>query len=94
MTSYNPMNGIRTAENPELLKGILREEWGYQGIVMSDWCNDDDHPYEIIAGNDVKMPFGYYTRIKEVYNAGILSEEDINLAATHVFEYLMKIGEK
>ena len=61
---------------------------------MSDWCNDDDHPYEIIAGNDVKMPFGYYTRIREVYEAGILTEEQINTAAKHVFEYLMKIGEK
>lgn len=94
MTSYNPMNGIRTAENGELLNGILREEWGYQGIVMSDWCNDDDHPYEIIAGNDVKMPFGYYTRIREIYEAGILTEEQIDTAAKHVFEYLMKIGEK
>ena len=46
------------------------------------------------AGNDVKMPFGYYTRIREVYEAGILTEEQIDTAAKHVFEYLMKIGEK
>ena len=94
MTSYNPMNGIRTAENPELINGILREEWGYQGLVMSDWCNDDDHPYEIMAGNDVKMPFGYYTRIREVYNEGKLTDQQIDTAVKHVLEYLMKIGER
>ena len=37
MTSYNLLNGEHTAERADLLKGVLREEWGYEGLVMSDW---------------------------------------------------------
>ena len=94
MTSYNPLNGIRTAEHAELLKGILREEWGYEGLVMSDWRNEDDHAYELPAGNDIRMPHGNGKRIEEGLRGGILSEADIDLAVTHVLEMLLKIGEK
>ena len=94
MTSYNPMNGIRTAENPELLIGILREEWGFKGLVMSDWRNEDDHAYEIPAGNDVRMPHGYSTRVVEGLKEGILEESDIDMAVTRVVEMLLKIGVK
>lgn len=94
MTSYNPVNGVRTAENPELLKGILREEWGFDGLVMSDWRNEDDHAYELPAGNDVRMPYGNGKRIEEGLKEGILTEADINLAVTHILEMLLKIGEK
>jgi beta-glucosidase len=37
MTSYNRLNQVSTSEDERLLKGILREEWGYEGLVMSDW---------------------------------------------------------
>lgn len=56
MTSYNKMNGIYTAENGELLEGILRGEWGFSGMVTTDWVNLANHIDEIAAGNDVKMP--------------------------------------
>ncbi len=91
MTSYNPLNGIRTAENPELLKGILREEWGYEGLVMSDWRNEDDHACEPPAGNDLRMPYGNSERIAEGLAAGILSEVDIDLAVAHILQMLLKL---
>ncbi len=47
MTAYNPVNGLQSASNYDLTTTILRGEWGYDGIVMTDWwsdCNDEDHP--------------------------------------------------
>ncbi len=57
MTSYNIINGIYASENAELLTGILRNEWGYKGAVTTDWCNWANHTNEVIAGNDIKMPY-------------------------------------
>lgn len=94
MTSYNPLNGIRTAEHPELLKGILREEWGFDGLVMSDWRNEDDHAYEVPAGNDIRMPHGNSDRVLAGLKKGILTEADIDIAVTHVLEMLLKIEVK
>ncbi len=59
MTSYNPINGERASENYDMLTGILREEWGFEGLVMTDWRTYSYHGNEIIAGNDVRMPRGY-----------------------------------
>ncbi|UOK61326.1 glycoside hydrolase family 3 C-terminal domain-containing protein [Paenibacillus sp. OVF10] len=69
MTSYNLLNGVHTSERKDIITGILREEWGFDGIVMSDWVvNGVQHgikkyPYataakSIKAGNDVMMPGG------------------------------------
>ena len=57
MTSYNIINEVRASENAELLRGILREEWGYQGLIMTDWGNYADKTAEILAGNDIRMPY-------------------------------------
>ena len=56
MTSYNKVNGIYSSENGELLEGILRGEWGFSGMVTTDWVNYANHIKEIAAGNDIKMP--------------------------------------
>lgn len=56
MTSYNPINGIWASENAELLEGILRREWGFDGVVTTDWSNAASKYKEIIAGNDIRMP--------------------------------------
>ena len=54
MTSYNKLNGIETAENAELIRGILRGEWGFDGLITTDWSNDSVVSREVIAGNNVK----------------------------------------
>ncbi len=56
MTSYNIINGVRASENAELLTGILRNEWGYDGLLTTDWWNSSYKGAEIIAGNDIRMP--------------------------------------
>jgi len=59
MTAYNPINGVRASENYDLITAILRGEWGYKGLVMTDWQTFSYQPNEILAGNDVRMPQGY-----------------------------------
>ncbi len=56
MTSYNLINGVRSSENKELIMGILRNEWGYDGLVTTDWWNYGKRNKEISAGNDIHMP--------------------------------------
>ncbi len=56
MSSYNKLNGIYANENPHLLCDILRDEWGYDGVVLTDWggCNDRVAGYK--CGNEIEMP--------------------------------------
>ncbi|MBQ4151114.1 MAG: glycoside hydrolase family 3 C-terminal domain-containing protein [Clostridia bacterium] len=59
MTSYNFLNGTETSENAELLRGILRGEWGFDGVVTTDWSNDSNLAKEVIAGNNVHSSMHY-----------------------------------
>lgn len=56
MSSYNRLNGEQTAENKWLLTEVLREEWGYQGVVIADWHGVKNRPKSLMAGNDLDMP--------------------------------------
>lgn len=56
MTSYNLVNGIQASTNWESINGILRGEWGYDGVVMTDWWAHSNIEDELAAGSDVKMP--------------------------------------
>lgn len=60
MTSYNIINGVRAAENAELITGILRGEWGFQGVVTTDWHGHGERNRELAAGNDIHMPCASY----------------------------------
>ncbi len=63
MTSYNPTNGEQGSTNWEAINGILRGEWGYDGVVMTDWRTYSLMEDEVVAGSDVKMP----QRVSTVY---------------------------
>ena len=56
MTSYNMINCVRASESVELITGIIRKEWGYKGLVTTDWWNNATKRAEVYAGNDIRMP--------------------------------------
>ncbi len=91
MTSYNLLNGLRCSENRDLLEGILRDEWGFDGVIMTDWWNNGEQYKEINAGNDIKMGCGFPDRVKEAYERGLISEETINLSAKRVLELILRL---
>ena len=91
MTSYNPVNSHRCSESRDLLQGILRDEWGFDGVVMTDWWNNGEQYKEINAGNDIKMGTGYPERVKRAYELGLVSEEAITICARRVLELILKL---
>lgn len=91
MSAYNIVNGHRASENKELLEDILRGEWGFKGMVTSDWWTRGEHYKEILAGNDVKMASGYPERVKKALEMGAITREDLVRCAKRVLELIMKI---
>lgn len=90
MSSYNAINGVRTSENKELLTGILRDEWGYEGLVMTDWWCRSEQYREILAGNDLKMATGYPERVKQAMELGAIERDDLVACAKRLLETLLK----
>jgi len=91
MTSYNKVNGIQCSENKELIDGILREDWGFKGMVMTDWWTAGEHYLETKAGNDLKMANGYPLRVKEAFDKGEITKEEIYAAAKNILTLLLKM---
>lgn len=91
MSSYNIINGHRASENKELLVDILRDEWGFEGMVTSDWWTCAEHYKEVKAGNDVKMGCGYPERLLEAKALGLISREEMNACAKRVLELILKV---
>ena len=90
MTSYNLLNGRYTSEREDLLEGILREEWGYQGMITTDWWNGAYQYLEIRAGNDLKMGAGEPDRTMEALREGKITREEIKACAKRVLETILK----
>ena len=91
MTSYNIINGTRASENRDLLTGILREEWGFDGMVTSDWWNYARHEKEVLAGNDLKMPVGKPERLLAALKDGELAREDLLACAKRVLTLILRV---
>lgn len=91
MTSYNIINGQRASESHELLEEILRNEWGFHGMVTSDWWNRSEHYKEILAGNDLKMGCGFHERVKKAMELGAVTRTDLERCARRVLELILKI---
>lgn len=90
MSSYNRINGCRASEHRDLLTGILREEWGYEGMVTSDWFTFGEHYKELLAGNDVKMGCGYPERLQKALEMGLISRKDLEQSAKRVLQLILK----
>ena len=91
MSAYNIINGHRASENRELLEDVLRGEWGFKGMVTSDWWTRGEHYKEIKAGNDVKMACGFTERVQEAMELGALDRSDLERCAKRVLELILKI---
>ena len=91
MSSYNIINGRRASESRELLTDILRDEWGYDGLVMSDWWTRGEHYKELLAGNDLKMGSGYPERVREAMDKGLVTRADLEVCARRVLELILRI---
>ena len=80
MTSYNYINGTYTSESKDLVETILRDEWGYEGTVMTDWFGGKDGAKQMWAGNDMLQPgkAEQFDSIVAGVNSGKLSEADLN----------------
>ena len=89
MTAYNILNGVRASENAELIMGILRDEWGYDGLVTTDWWNHASHTAEILAGNDIRMPESSTTDLKESLAEGKITRSQLAYSVKRILQMIL-----
>ena len=95
MSSYNIINGVYAQGNKDLLSTILRDEWGYKGIVMTDWIGKREKlptEQEVEAGNDLMMP-GYPAQAEDIVQAvkaGRLDIKYVDQNVRRMLEYIVK----
>lgn len=92
MSSYNFLNGIYTSENPELQTTVLRDEWGFKGMVMTDWFGGSNAVAQMKAGNDMLQP-GYdrqYQDIVAAVKSGELDEAVLDRNVKRILELILQ----
>jgi beta-glucosidase len=92
MSSYNKINGTYTSQSKYLLTDILRNDWGFQGIVMSDWFGGQDAPAQIRAGNDLLEPGTkrQWDALTKAQKNGELSMADIDLSVKRILKLILR----
>ena len=92
MTSYNKLNGPYALQNHELLTTIVRDEWGWKGMYVSDWNAGDDAVAAMKAGNDMLQPGQdkQYQAILAAAKSGELSMDILNANVKRILEYVVK----
>ncbi len=93
MTCYNLLNGVRVNENRNLLQGIVRDEWHYEGAIMTDWRVPSHQWAELRGGNNIKMPFGYpeeHELTKAMLARGVITRAELEENARYVLRAIMK----
>ena len=92
MSSYNKLDGEYTQQSYDLLTKILRDEWGFEGIVMTDWGNKEGTVKAVAAGNDLMMPGSTVEvqRIVDAVKSGELSEADLDRNVRNMLNYIVK----
>ena len=94
MSSFNKINGTFAAGNHDLCTKILREEWGFEGVVVTDWGDMDvvvDGADAVAAGNDIVMPGGppVIAQIKEGFAQGRVNRRELEAAVAHLLTFVM-----
>ena len=92
MTSYNKLNGPYAVQNRELLTTIVRDEWGWKGMYVSDWNAGDDAVAAMLAGNDMLQPGQdkQYEAILQAAKSGKLPMEVLDANVKRILEYVVK----
>ena len=93
MCAYNKVNGKYASENSELLNGVLRDDWGYEGLVMSDWGAVNDRVEGLKCGLDLEMPGDIaHNRqvIVDAVNDGSMSMDVVDTAVRRVLEIVRR----
>lgn len=92
MTSYNKINGTYACERADLVTDILRHEWGYEGMVVTDWYGGQNATLQMEAGNDLLMPGKLLQRetIRKAVLHGTLSREIIDRNVKKILQYILK----
>ncbi len=94
MCSYNRINGVYSSDNKYLLTDILRDEWGFEGMVVSDWNAVNDRVQGIVAGMDLEMPSCGGRTDKEIVKAvldGTLQEADLDIVVERILKLIFKV---
>ena len=89
MTAYNLFNGVRTSENAELITGILRGEWGYGGLVTTDWNNTASQTKEVKAGNDIRMPSHASENLASALESGEITRGEVAVCVKRLLEMIL-----
>ena len=89
MTAYNLFNGVRSSENAELIMGILRGEWGYDGLVTTDWNNTASQTKEVKAGNDIRMPATTTEDLAVSIASGNITRGEIAVCVKRLLEMIL-----
>ncbi|MBN2519300.1 MAG: glycoside hydrolase family 3 C-terminal domain-containing protein, partial [Bacteroidales bacterium] len=95
MTAYNLVNNIHCSEHEVLINQILKNEWGFDGIVMSDWVSTYSTVNAINAGLDLEMPSGLYLNRDSIMPAiekGLVLESTIDDKIRRMLRYIIKFG--
>jgi beta-glucosidase len=92
MTSYNYINGTYTSESKDLVQTILRDEWGYEGTVMTDWFGGKDGAIQMWAGNDMLQPGKkeQFDSIVAGVKSGKLAEADLDRNVARILNLVEK----
>ncbi len=96
MGAYNKVNGAYACENRQLLIDILRKEWGFQGIVISDWLAVEDSANAVNNGLNVEMPQNKlsFEKLKSAYEKGTLIEEELNDRVRELLQVVLYLQEQ
>lgn len=95
MTSYNLVNGVHSAENSWLIRETLRDKWGFEGLVMSDWTSTYSTLGTVKGGLDLEMPRAFYLKyefIKPLIDNGVIKESEIDEKVQHILQTLIAFG--
>ena len=94
MSSYNEVNGIYANENKHLLQDILRQEWGFDGIVITDWGGSNDHAAGVAAGSNLEMPAPGLDSARQILKAveeKTLTIEDLDVCVDDLLDAVLEL---